>query len=160
MKKQLNTTSMENELKSGSIFFQKSANRQDTIEKKKAPTPLPSPIKPSNLEPKQIQPPKPGTEVGQPVDQSIDQSTNQTTKQLIGKVVNRPVAFYIPDVINKKIDEAVQYYQDKRRMKFDRSAIVSAILGDSKIWTERSLDRMIDKVTKQLTSRLTSRLSD
>jgi hypothetical protein len=74
-------------------------------------------------------------------------------------VVDRPVAFYIPEVINKKIDEAVQYYEDEHRMKFDRSAVVSAILGDPKIWTGKALDQLTSKVTEQLTSRLTGRLT-
>jgi len=160
MKKQLNTAIMENELKSGSVFFQKPAPIQANVEAEKPTPPPPSPREPSNPESKPITPAEPEFKVNQSAGQSIDQSTSQSTKQLIGRVVNRPVAFYIPEVINKKIDEAVQYYQDKRRLKFDRSAIISAILGNPEIWTPQALDRLIDQVTEQLTRRLTSRLSD
>src|SRR5262245_14122065 len=125
MKKQLDTTLMENELKSGSVFFQKPINRSDSDKGGKRSTPLPSPAKTVNNDPQLVTLPAQGVETDQSVNQSIDQSTNQSTKQLIGKVVNRPVAFYIPEVVNKKIDEAVQYYQDKRHLKFDRSALVS-----------------------------------
>ena len=157
MKKQLNTATMENELKSGSVFFQKSANLQGSDEEEQTPAPLPSPLETLSTE---MTPSEPELEADQSVDQSIDPSTDRSIKQLTGRVVNRPVAFYIPEVINKKIDEAMQYYQDKRRKKFDRSALVSAILGNPEIWKEEALDRLIDKVTEQLTSRLTSRLSD
>jgi hypothetical protein len=160
MKKQLNTAMMENELKGGSVFFQKPANAPNKGEKNKTPSPLPSLQETSKAKPRQVRQSEAEREVSQPLDQSIDLSTDQSTKQLIGRTVNRPVAFYIPEVINKKIDEAMQYYQDKRRMKFDRSAIVSAILGDPKLWTHKSLDELIDNVTEQLTSRLTNRLSD
>lgn len=160
MKKQLNTALMENELKSGSVFFQKPVGPLDRVEEENVSAPLPSPTKTLNSAPQPITPGDQGIEVTQPVDQSIDRSTKQSTQQLIGRVVNRPVAFYIPEIINKKIDEAMQYYQDKRRLKFDRSALVSAILGNPENWTPKALDQLIDKVTEQLTSRLTSRLSD
>ena len=97
--------------------------------------------------------------VDQPVTQPVDQSTNQSTDQLSGPPVERPVAFYIPKLIHKKIDEAVHYYQEHRNKKIDRSAVVSAILGDPNLWTDESLDRLADQVVDQLTNRLTSRLT-
>lgn len=97
--------------------------------------------------------------INQPVNQSINQSTNQSINQLTGPSVDRPVAFYIPEIINKKIDEAVQYYQEKYSKKIDRSAVVSALLGDPPTWTHEALDQLVDKVINQLTNRLTSRLT-
>jgi hypothetical protein len=102
------------------------------------------------------------------VNQSINESFNQSTvqsinlliDQLTGPPVNRPVGFYIPKIIHKKIDEAVLYYQEKHSKKIDRSAVVSALLGDPNIWTHESLEGMAEKVISQLTSRLTSRLTD
>jgi hypothetical protein len=102
----------------------------------------------------------PDRSVKQPTDQSVDRSTSQSTNQLTGPSVNRPVAFYIPRVIHKKIDEAVLYYQEKYSKKIDRSAVVSALLGNPEIWTHTSLDQLVEKVINQLTSRLTSRLID
>jgi hypothetical protein len=100
--------------------------------------------------------------VGQSTNRSIDQSTNQSTdqsiNQLTGSVVERPVAFYVPKIIDKKIDEAVIYYQENHKKKIDRSAVVSALLGDPDIWTHEALDKLADKVVNQLTNRLTSRL--
>ena len=98
----------------------------------------------------------PDRSVKQPVDQSVDQSTNQLT----GPPVDRPVAFYIPKVIHKKIDEAVLYYQQKYSKKIDRSAVVSALLGNPEIWAHDSLDQLVEKVISQLTNRLTNRLTN
>lgn len=42
MKKKLNTAAMENELKSGSVFFQKPPTLIQSVDKQPAPTPLPS----------------------------------------------------------------------------------------------------------------------
>jgi|GEM_PF-6536100 len=97
-------------------------------------------------------------QVNQSTDPSIDQSTNQSTKQLTGPVVDRPVAFYLPKIVDKKIDEAVLYYQENHRRKIDRSAVVSALLGDPNMWTHEALDTLADKVIDQLTSRVTNRL--
>lgn len=98
-------------------------------------------------------------EIGQSTDKSLDQltdrSTNRSTDQLTGPPVDRPVAFYIPQSIHKKIDEAVLYYQGKYSKKIDRSAVVSALLCNPKIWTHESLDQLVEKVINQLTNRLT-----
>jgi hypothetical protein len=87
-----------------------------------------------------------------PVDPSVDQ-------QLTGKVVDRPVAFYLPEVINQQIDAAVDYIEKRHHTKVDRSAIVSAILGNPALWEPEALNQLVDKAIQQLTSRLTSRLT-
>ena len=89
---------------------------------------------------------------GRPVDPSVD-------RQLTGKVIERPVAFYLPEIINEKIDEAVDYMAKHHRVKVDRSAVVSAILGNPAVWEPESLSQLVDKALSQLTSRLTSRLT-
>jgi hypothetical protein len=78
--------------------------------------------------------------------------------QLAGRVVSRPVSFYIPEVINHKIDEAVDYMDKRHGTRVDRSAIVSAILGNPALWEPESLNGLVDQAVGQLTSRLTSRL--
>lgn len=156
MKKQLDTTSMENELKGGSAFFRQPAHQTDDAEGKDATT-LPSPATDLSFTAENQNQPRRDEEDNQPLDHSVDSSIDQSTNQLIGPVLSRPVAFYLPESINQKIEEAVFYYQTKRRMKFDRSAIVSAILGDVQIWTTESLDRLAAKVTEQLINRTTNR---
>lgn len=103
--------------------------------------PLPRPTSPSVDQP-----------LNRPVNQPVDQ-------QLTGKVVNRPVAFYLPEIINEKIDEAVDYIGKRHRVKVDRSAVVSAILGNPALWEPEALNQLVDKTIGQLTSRLTNRLT-
>jgi hypothetical protein len=102
-------------------------------------------------------PPQPAIDptFAQPVAQSIDRSTEPLT----GPPVDRPVAFYLPKIIDQKIDEAVLYYQERHSQKIDRSAVVSALLADPQLWSHESLDQLRNKVIRQLTYRLTSRLT-
>lgn len=79
-------------------------------------------------------------------------------QQLGGRVVARPVSFYIPLCIDAKIDDAVDYLEKRHGVKVDRSAVVSAILGESALWEVASLNQLVDKTMQQLTNRLTSRL--
>jgi hypothetical protein len=84
-----------------------------------------------------------------------DQSTrainqeDQSTGQLMGAVAKRPLGFYIPTAINEHIDEAVLFFQKKYNQKIDRSAVVSAILGDPKIWRKPSLDKLAGRVKEE-----------
>ena len=70
----------------------------------------------------------------------------------------RPVSFYIPLCIDAKIDDAVDYLEKRHGVKVDRSAVVSAILGEPALWEAASLNQLVDKTMQQLTNRLTSRL--
>jgi len=71
-------------------------------------------------------------------------------------VVERPKAFYITKQLDRRLDEAVRYYQEKHGItKVDRSALVNAILDNDAKWTEEALDLLVDRVLSQLTSRLT-----
>jgi len=107
----------------------------------------------------------------QPIDQtSLPAQPNQSTRstkqidsstgQLSGSVVKRPLAFYIPLSINEKLEEAVSYYQKKYNRKIDRSAVISALLGNPDIWNQSALDQLAGKVLDQLKNRFNDRLMD
>ncbi len=110
----------------------------------------------------------------QSTTQSIKQSTYQSTSRLINqetirsssqsahssstKIVDKPKAFYITERLNKRLDEAVRYFQEKHGIrKVDRSTLVNVILDNDANWTEEALDLVLDRVISQLTSRLTNR---
>src|SRR5947209_3988530 len=103
--------------------------------------------------------------INQSANQSIDQSTDRLTHRLISrltnpvssKVMDKPRGFYITEQVNKRIDEAVRYYQEKHNLaKVDRSIVVTALLENESNWTEESLDLLLDRVISQLTNRLTN----
>jgi len=102
--------------------------------------------------------------------QSTEQSTNQSISRLTNlspsrstipngdKVMDKPRGFYITERLNKRIDEAVRYYQEKHNLKkVDRSIVVTTILDSEANWTEEALELILDKVISQLTNRLTNR---
>ena len=101
------------------------------------------------------------------VDQSISQSTNrsisQSTKQLASSlstssIVDRPKAFYITTQLDKRLDDAVRYFQNVHGIKkTDRSTVINAMLDIDENWTDRSLDRLVSRLIGQLTSRLTGK---
>ncbi len=102
----------------------------------------------------------------QSINQSTDQSINRLTEQLTNrfnrtnsiKVMDKPRGFYITEQLNKQIDEAVRYYQEKHNLKkVDRSIVVTALLDNEANWTEVALDLLLDRILNQLTSRLTNR---
>src|SRR5216684_5812563 len=73
---------------------------------------------------------KPST---QSIEQSINRLTDPSTSQLAAtksnRVMDKPRGFYITERLNKRIDEAVRYYQEKHNIKkVDRSIVVTAIL--------------------------------
>src|SRR5438067_1368925 len=99
----------------------------------------------------------------QSIDQSIDRLTERLTHRLQNphplKVMDKPRGFYITEQLNKRIDEAVRYYQEKHNLKkVDRSIVVTALLENEANWTEEALDLLLEKVINQLTNRLTNRL--
>ena len=107
---------------------------------------------------------KPASSVQSTV-QSINQSTNRSTGQLSSqsgyssrsKIVDKPKAFYITERLDKRLDDAVRYFQEKHGIKkVDRSTIVNVMLDNDANWTEETLDLVLDKVISQLTSRLMS----
>jgi hypothetical protein len=101
--------------------------------------------------------------VDQSINQSTSQSTSQSTKQSINKfssndIVDRPKAFYITVRLDKRLDDAVRYFQDVHGIKkADRSTVVNAMLDTDENWTENSLDGLVSRLISQLTSRLTGK---
>jgi hypothetical protein len=109
--------------------------------------------------------------IDQPVDQSINQSTNRSIDQSINQsikqltnnlppnnIVDRPKAFYITTRLDKRLDDAVRYFQDVHGIKkADRSTVVNAMLDSEENWTDKSLDRLVSRLISQLTSRLTGK---
>src|SRR4051794_21233308 len=90
------------------------------------------------------------------VDQPDNQSTSRPTKKSSSRVMERPKAFYITERLDRKIDEAVRRFQDIHGIKkVDRSVVVTAMLDNEDLWTDKSLDRLFDRVMRELTSRLT-----
>ncbi len=102
--------------------------------------------------------------IEQPLDQStsqpISQSINQSTTLSINhasQIVDRPKAFYISRRLDRRLDEAVRYLQDKHGIKkVDRSIIVNILLDREELWSELALDQLVKATIELLTSRLTS----
>src|SRR5689334_18386208 len=82
----------------------------------------------------------------QSISQSIDQSTNQSINQSIdqpinrlidvdelGPVVEKPKAFYITQKVDRWLDEAVRFLQEKGLYKIDRSILVNALLHNPEL---------------------------
>jgi len=91
----------------------------------------------------------------QSTKQSIVQLTQKSTTQSANKIVDKPKGFYITERLNKRLDEAVDYFQEVHGIKkADRSTVVNAILDNEANWTEESLDLLVDRVISLLTSRL------
>ena len=72
--------------------------------------------------------------------------------------MDRPKAFYITTRLDKRLDDAVRYFQDMHGIKkADRSTVVNAMLGSEENWTDKSLDRLVSRLISHLTSRLTGK---
>ncbi len=106
----------------------------------------------------------PKQSTSQSTNKSTTQSTNRQTNQSLvnqlvkstGKVVDRSKAFYITERLDKRLDEAVRYFQERHGIrKVDRSIIVNAMLDNDGQWSDDALDKLVSRVIKQLTSRLT-----
>jgi hypothetical protein len=105
---------------------------------------------------------------GKSTIQSANQSTKKSTTkpsrppdpvtQGSSRIVDRPKAFYITERLDRRLDEAVQYFQRTHGIKkVDRSILINAILDNDAQWSDKSLDSLVDRVISQLTSRLTGR---
>jgi hypothetical protein len=118
--------------------------------------------KKKQVSPAQEQQNAPDKSTTQSIDPSIDRLTDRLTSRLThpdtSKVMDKPRGFYITEQLNKHIDEAVRYYQEKHNLKkVDRSIVVTALLENESHWTEEALDLLLDRVISQLTNRLTNR---
>jgi hypothetical protein len=89
----------------------------------------------------------------------IDRPADQLTSHAIGRVLDRPKAFYITEEIDLQLEKAVRYYQERHRLrKVDRSILVNTLLSDPAIWSEDELDRLLDRVVDHLKNRLINQL--
>jgi hypothetical protein len=96
--------------------------------------------------------------INHPIHRSVDQVTTRGTSANDKRIMDKPRGFYITERLNKRIDEAVRYYQDKHHLrKVDRSVVVTALLDNEANWTEEALDLLLERVIHQLTERLTNR---
>jgi hypothetical protein len=94
----------------------------------------------------------------QPTQQLTPETTNKFVVQPPTRVVDRPKAFYITEQLDKRIDKAVLYLQERHNVKkVDRSTIVTAMLDQEELWTDEALDQLVGRVVSQLTSRLMGR---
>jgi hypothetical protein len=115
-----------------------------------------------NLEKKQQGPPVPSSTPKVPPYQPTNRSTSQSTSRLTNfssnKIVEKPKAFYITERLDKRLDEAVRYFQEQHGIKkVDRSTLVNVMLDNDANWTEEALSQQVERVISQLTSRLTNR---
>ncbi len=143
MSKKLQTHTIVNELE-GSAFFPKKAPQQVPEKGHVLPQEEERVISETTNQP-----------VSQPIGQSTSRSADQLTSQTTGGLVERPKSFYITRRLDKRLDDAVRYFQEHHSLKrADRSTIVNAILDNDAVWSDESLDRLVDRVIAQLTSRL------
>jgi hypothetical protein len=94
----------------------------------------------------------------QSTNRQTDQSVNQQTDLLIdidelGPVVEKPKAFYITQKVDRWLDEAVRYLQERGLYKVDRSILVNALLHNPENFKPASLDEL----RKQLLAHLTNK---
>ena len=127
------------------------------LEKKKkeqaSPVQTQDPV--SSQSPNQQTPQSTTQSARQPVSQSTDQQASRSAFLSDTKTVDRPKSFYITVRLDKRLDEAVRYFQEIHGIrKVDRSIIVNAMLDTDAQWTEEALDRLVERVMKLLTKKL------
>lgn len=100
--------------------------------------------------------------IGQPTDRPINQSIDQPTDSLIdslsivdelGPVVEKPKAFYITQKVDRWLDEAVRYCQEKGLYKVDRSILVNALLHNPELFKPGSLNGLRNRLLAHLTNK-------
>src|SRR5437870_2209322 len=81
---------------------------------------------------------------GQPTSQPPNRSISQPASASRSKIVDKPKAFYITERLDKRLDEAVRYFQEKHGIKkVDRSTLVNVLLDNDANWTEEALDLVL-----------------
>jgi len=134
---------------------------QVTVEKSDNPSPTQITLKPKE----NVKKPQPGNAPGKnndksvnlPINRLINQSINQLTENLDRRLMSKPKGFYISERLDKRLDKAVGYYEEKHHLKIDRSILLGALLDTDSVWEEQNLDTIIDQLIDQLTRRLTNR---
>src|SRR6266446_4127822 len=118
-----------------------------SLEKQHQGQPLPTPLPPNTP----TQPtnhsvaPSTNRSASQPTSHSTHQLTHQSISQSTtpygGKIVEKPKAFYITERLDKRLDEAVRYFQEHHGIrKVDRSTLVTVLLDQDANWTEEALN--------------------
>src|SRR2546427_12501162 len=93
----------------------------------------------------------------QPTRQFTKQSTKQSIEPNDKDIVSKPKGFYITYRLDKRLNDAVDYLQEKHGIKkVDRSLILNAMLDTDEKWTDEALDKLVDPLLSILTSRLLS----
>ena len=95
----------------------------------------------------------------QPTSQSVSQSTDQQASRSAflseTKTVDRPKSFYITLRLDRRLDEAVRYFQEAHGIKkVDRSILVNAMLDNDVNWTDEALDLLVERILQLLTNKL------
>src|SRR5919109_1402667 len=90
----------------------------------------------------------------QQINQPIDQYTNPLTDvDELGPVVEKPKAFYITQKVDRWLDEAVRYCQEKGIYKVDRSILVNALIHNPELFKSESLDALRNRLLAHLTNK-------
>ena len=90
-----------------------------------------------------------------PAHQPTDQSTHQSTQFSGDRTVERPKSFYITLRLDKRLDEAVRYFQEVHGIKkVDRSILLNAMLDTDTNWTNETLDLLVTRIMSILTKKL------
>jgi hypothetical protein len=89
-----------------------------------------------------------------PIGKSIDQSTDPLTEvDELGPVVEKPKAFYITQKVDRWLDEAARYCQEKGLYKVDRSILVNALLHNPELFKPESLNGLRNRLLAHLTNK-------
>ena len=92
---------------------------------------------------------------GQSVSQSTDQQASRSAFPSETQTVDRPKSFYITVRLDRRLDEAVRYFQEAHGIKkVDRSILVNAMLDTDGNWTEEALDSLVERILQLLTNKL------
>jgi len=91
----------------------------------------------------------------QSVSQSTDQQASRSAFLSDTKTVDRPKSFYITLRLDRRLDEAVRYFQEAHGIKkVDRSILVNAMLDNDGNWTGEALDFLVERILQLLTNKL------
>ena len=89
-------------------------------------------------------------QISQPIDQPINPFTDVDE---MGPVVEKPKAFYITQKVDRWLDEAVRYCQEKGLYKVDRSILVNALMHNPELFKQESLDALRNRLLAHLTNK-------
>ena len=127
------------------------------LEKKKkeqaSPVQTQDPV--SSQSPNQQTPQSTTQSARQSVSQSTDQQASRSAFLSETKTVDRPKSFYITLRLDRRLDEAVRYFQEAHGIKkVDRSILVNAMLDNDGNWTGEALDFLVERILQLLTNKL------